>query len=284
MFSRIKRSLLGLTLVFLASCSRSESLLSEIEAENSPTVTNANPTQVVDYDSYAELLSQYVNEEGLVDYLKLQSNRQSLDEFNRSVASVSPAAFLGWSEREQIAFLMNAYNSYTLAAIIDREPLPNSIRDIPQVWTKKQYQVVGQNESLDDIEHGTLRKDYDEPRLHAALVCAAISCPPLLDEPYRGEDLDEQLNQRVNAWLSNPESGFKIDRQNKIVFLSAIFNWYGEDWIPRYGTNEGFTGNEKQRAILNFISNYVSSEDAQYLKAGDYRVEYLDYDWSLNIQ
>lgn len=284
MLTIIRRSLILSFTLFLASCSQSESLLSEIESKNTQASATINPTQVVNYNSYADLLSKYVNEEGLVNYLELQSNRQSLDKFNHSVASVPPAAFLSWSENEQIAFLINAYNSYTLAAIIEREPLKKSIRDLPQVWTKEQYRVVGQNKSLDDIEHGTLRKDYDEPRLHAALVCAAISCPPLLNEPYRGENLDTQLDERVNAWLSNPQSGLNIDRENKIVSISAIFNWYGKDWIPSYGTNEGFTGNEKQKAVLNFISNYLSPEDAQYLREGNYRVKYLDYDWSLNIQ
>lgn len=281
--SLIKRSLIIGFVLVLAGCSKSESLLSEIEPQPPAANANLNPAADVDYDSYATLLSKYVSDRGLVNYSQLQSNRQSLDKFNNSIASVTPETFLSWSEDEQIAFLFNAYNSYTLAAIVNQEPLKESIRDIPQVWRKKQYQVVGQNKSLDDIEHGTLRKDYDKPRLHAALVCAAISCPPLLNEPYRAEKLDAQLEERVRSWLSDPQRGLKIDRQNNTVAVSAIFDWYGKDWISRYGT-DGFTGNEQQRAVLNFISNYVSSEDAQYLQEGNYRVEYLDYDWSLNAQ
>ena len=284
MFSLLRRSLIIISTLVLASCTQSESLLSGIEPQNTQASATVNPAQAIDYESYAKLLSKYVNDRGLVDYPQLQSNRKSLDKFNNNIAAVTPATFLGWSESEQIAFLMNAYNSYTLAAIINREPLTESIRDIPQVWKKKQYQVVGQNKSLDDIEHGTLRKDYDEPRLHAALVCAAMSCPPLLNEPYRGETLDAQLDERVSAWLADPQRGLNIDRQNDTVSISKIFDWYGKDWLSRYGTNEGFAGNEKQKAVLNFISNYVSPEDARYLKEGDYRVKYLDYDWSLNIQ
>lgn len=285
MFSSIKRSLILVsTIALLAGCSQSKSLLSEIEPKDTQAVATVNPSEAVSYDSYANLLSQYLDERGFVNYSGLQTNRQLLDEFNNSLGSVTPANFLSWSEDEQIAFLINAYNSYTLAAIIDQEPLKKSIRDIPRVWKKEQYQVVGQNKSLDGIEHDTLRKDYNEPRIHAALVCAAVSCPPLRNEPYRGENLDAQLDDQVNAWLSNPENGLNIDRQNKTVSISAIFKWFGEDWIPDYGTNEGFAGNEKQKAALNFISNYVSPEDAKYLKEGNYKVRYLDYDWSLNIQ
>ena len=229
-------------------------------------------------------MAQYVDDRGLVAYQQLQSNRQALDKFNNSLGSLDPETFFGWSEDEQIAFLMNAYNSYTLAAIINQDPLKDSIRDIPRVWKQEQYQVIGQNKSLDGIEHGTLRKDYDEPRLHAAVVCAALSCPPLRTEPYSGDNLDVQLDDQVTTWLADPQRGLNIDRQNQIVAISKIFDWYGQDWIPSYGTDEGFTGNKKQKAVLNFISNYVSPEDAEYLKAGDYRVKYLDYDWSLNIQ
>ena len=281
----VKRSLLFLfAIALLSSCSQPKSLLSEIDTDRTQNAVAVTPSQVVNYDSYATLLDKYVNDNGLVDYQQLQSNRQLLDKFNNSLASVSPNIFLSWSEAEQIAFLMNAYNSYTLEAIINQEPLKNSIRDIPQVWKQENYQLVGQKKSLDDIEHGTLRKEYNEPRLHAALVCAAISCPILRNEPYRAENLDAQLNDQVNDWLSDPNRGLQIDRKNNTVSISSIFKWYGEDWIPDYGTDTSFAGNEKEKAVLNFISNYVSSEDAEYLKAGNYKIKYLDYDWSLNIQ
>ena len=279
-----KRSLFLLFAVaVLASCSQPKSLLSQIEPDNR-AVEVAAPSEAISYDSYAQVLTQYVDDRGLVAYQQLQSNRQALDKFNNSLGSLDPETFFGWGEDEQIAFLMNAYNSYTLAAIINQDPLKDSIRDIPRVWKQEQYQVIGQNKSLDGIEHGTLRKDYDEPRLHAAVVCAALSCPPLRTEPYSGDNLDVQLDDQVTTWLADPQRGLNIDRQNQIVAISKIFDWYGQDWIPSYGTDEGFTGNKKQKAVLNFISNYVSPEDAEYLKAGDYRVKYLDYDWSLNIQ
>lgn len=283
----LKRSLfLLLATTMLASCTKPQSLLSEIDSKTTQATNAAvtSPSQALNYQNYADLLAEHVTETGLVAYQTLQSNREPLDKFNNSVASVAPETFLGWNENEQIAFLMNAYNSYTLAAIINQDPLKESIRKIPQVWKKEQYQVVGQNKSLNGIEHDTLRKEYDEPRLHAALVCAAMSCPPLRNEPYRGDKLDKQLDDQVTTWLSDPQRGLNIDRQNNTVAISSIFDWYGKDWISGFGTEEGFAGNEKQKAVLNFISNYVSADDAEYLQAGDYKVKYLDYDWSLNKQ
>lgn len=281
-----KRSLfLLLATAMVVGCSKPQSLLNEIEpAATNASAVAASPTEALSYQNYADLLGKYVDNTGLVAYQTLQSNRQPLDKFNDSIASVKPDTFLSWSENQQIAFLMNAYNSYTLAAIINQDPLKESIRKIPQVWKKEQYQIVGQNKSLNGIEHGTLRKDYDEPRLHAALVCAAMSCPPLRNEPYRGDRLDVQLDDQVTTWLEDSQRGLNIDRQNNTVSISKIFDWYGDDWISSYGTDDGFTGNKKQKAVLNFISNYVSAEDAEYLRAGNYKVKYLNYDWSLNKQ
>jgi hypothetical protein len=234
------------------------------------------------YDAYAVILQRYVDEQGFVDYRGLQADAEPLKAFNRALGDVKPETFATWNEAEQIAFLINAYNAFTLESIVDQKPLKASIRDIPGVWRIRKFQVAGQSKTLDDIEHQTLRKNYQEPRIHAALNCTAISCPPLRTEPYRGEFLDAQLEDQVRRWL-NSQQGLQIDREANRVAISAIFDWFGKDWIATYAT-EDFTGNEKQRAALNFISNYVSPTDREYLKQGNYRLSYLDYDWSLNSQ
>ena len=137
--------------------------------------------------------------------------------------------------------------------------------------------------TLDSIEHEILRKNYTEPRIHAALVCAAVSCPYLRTEAYRAETLDEQLDDQVKIFLDRDEV-FKIDREKGEVRISAIFGWFGQDWVPQYGVKEGFAGNDNEKAVLNFISQYLPSEDQSYLKDGDYKVAYSGYDWSLNRQ
>ena len=119
--------------------------------------------------------------------------------------------------------------------------------------------------------------------LFRSLVCAAISCPLLRNEPFRGETLDAQLEDQVQTFLAK-EDGFWIDQAEGKVYLSTIFQWFGEDWIPSYGVEDGFAGNEAERSVLNFISNYVSAEEKAYLEAGEYDVVYIDYDWSLNDQ
>ncbi len=229
------------------------------------------------------VLNTYVDEQGLVDYDALQSNRQQLDAFNASIQLTSQASFDSWSEAEQIAFLINAYNSLTLKAIIDESPIKASIKDIAGVWRFNRHGLLQGEQTLNNIEHDILRANFTEPRIHAALVCAAISCPYLRQEAFTGDQLDAQLDDQVRIFLSRSEV-LEIDREKGEVKLSSIFDWFKEDWAAGFSTSEGFTGSDNERAVLNFISGYVDEADRDYLKAGDYSIRYSDYDWSLNRQ
>lgn len=254
------------------------------------TTANAPSAQVeiasaqgIDYTIYDDVLSTYVNDEGWVNYVDLQQSREVLDTFNKGLATVDEATVSGWSEAEQIAYWINAYNSLTLKSIVDQTPLKSSIKDITGVWRLRKHPIRQTEKTLNEIEHDVLRVDFDEPRLHAAIVCAAISCPPLRNQAFTGAQLDEQLDEQVTQWLARPD-GLKIDQEAGEVKLSKIFSWFGGDWIPSYGVDSGFTGSKEERAVLNFISNYVSAEERAYLEAGEYKVSYFDYDWSLNKQ
>lgn len=272
------------TVMLMTGCSSIVSSTSNSQKASTTQASNLSSSEDFSYAPYTDILDTYVNREGLVDYQSLQANRQKLDAFNASIGDVSPDTYNSWDDAQKIAFLINAYNSFTLEAIIDQDPLKSSIRDIPGVWRIRSFEIAGQQKTLDNIEHQTLRTDFNEPRIHAALVCAAMSCPPLRTEPYRAETLDVQLDDQTDQWLSRSDIGFKIDPDANQVYLSSIFDWFGEDWIPSYGVEDEFTGNEKQRAALNFISQYVSPEEREYLLEGNYDITYLDYDWSLNIQ
>ncbi|MBW6487244.1 MAG: DUF547 domain-containing protein [Syntrophobacterales bacterium] len=142
--------------------------------------------------------------------------------------------------------------------------------------------LFGNTITLNTLEHGILRKQYNEPRLHMALVCAAKGCPPLRSEAFTGERLNEQLDDQARRFPGNPLA-FRIDRRNEVVYFSSIFKWYGDDFRARYAPTTGFIGlNETRRAIANFCSRYLSDADRKYLEAGGYAVKFLDYDWSLN--
>jgi len=246
-------------------------------------------------DDYAEMLRSYVDDKGMVDYYALKANRGGLDAFTDFIAGPCPARGSKWDQKHAIAFWINAYNALTLKAIIDHYPIKasffkskiypkNSIRQIPGIWDKLEFTVMGSQVTLDKIEHSMLRADFDEPRIHMALVCAAMGCPPLRNEPFTGAKLDTQLDDQTRRFLSNP-GNFRIDLENGIVYLSSIFKWFGKDFIKTYGTDKKFDGHaDAQRAVLNFISKYLDEDQKLYLSTADYKIKYLGYDWSLNEQ
>ncbi|CAK6696751.1 DUF547 domain-containing protein [Synechococcus sp. CBW1107] len=234
-------------------------------------------------ETYARMLQEYVNERGLVDYEGLQRRPEDLERYVAVIGAVPQERYRSWSEAKQIAFLLNAYNALTLASIIQETPLKASIKDIWGVWNLRRHQVAGQPRTLDAIEHQILRKDFNEPRIHAALVCAANSCPPLRREPYAAERLEQQLEDQVRRWLAGPH-GLQIDRTGERVLISPIFRWFGEDWGRASPTAAPVPGHVKDSAVLAFIGDYVSPEDRAYLAQGRYALGTLDYDWSLNRQ
>ncbi|MDB9314167.1 DUF547 domain-containing protein [Spirulina sp. CS-785/01] len=264
-------------LLLLTGCSS----LPFTQASTNVSQEETQTHQPLNYDPYAKVLETYVDDQGFVDYQALQENRDPLDQFNQSLAQISPETYQSWSEDKQIAFWINAYNSFTLQAIIDEDPIKSSIKDIFGVWTIRRYPILDGTKTLDDIEHQTLRVDFNEPRIHGAINCASISCPVLRQEPYTGENLDRQLDDQIKRWVEG-EHGLQIDREEGVVYLSTIFDWFGEDWLPEYIPDSGFNGTKKQKAALNFMSEYLGEAKADYLRDGDYKVRYLDYDWGLN--
>ncbi len=242
---------------------------------------------------YAQVLHKHVDEKGLVDYRALKENRLDLDDFLIAVEKLDVAIYQKWKDEKKISFWIDVYNALTLEVTLNHYPIKssflkslkypkNSIRQIAGVWDKIAFPVMGEEMTLDHIEHKILRQEFHEPRIHMALVCAALSCPPLRQEPYEGEMLTEQLDDQTRRFVSSLK-GFIIDRENNRVYLSSIFKWYGEDFIGVYEPDSGYTGlNRKERAVLSFISQYLPDEDQKYIKYGSYKVEYLDYDWTLN--
>ncbi|MFZ1029271.1 MAG: DUF547 domain-containing protein [Limnoraphis robusta] len=279
--NNFKALTLLIPVLFLISSCATETTPLNINSENS-TESNVTlaATEPFSYQNYQQILSIYVDENGNVNYKALKENRQNLDKFNASLATLSPQSFENWTEKEKIAFWINAYNSLTLLAIIENYPT-KSIRDIPGVWTKLQFNVMGKEVTLDEIEHKILRVQFNEPRIHMGLVCASIGCPLLLQEPYTGDKLDEQLDEQTRKFIALNQN-FKIDKQNNQVYLSSIFKWFGEDFIPSFKAQEKFTGSDKERAVLNFVSQYLNESEQKYLINGKYQIKYLDYDWSLN--
>ncbi len=255
--------------------------------------------QTIDHAAFDTVLTLYV-QDGRVDYAALKTGRAVLDRYLSQVAAVTAEQFDAWPEQEQIAYLVNAYNAYVLETVIDHYPIKgsgffkkltspkrfalpsNSIRQIDGVFDGIPHQVAGKEMTLDDIEHGTLRANYNEPRVHFALVCAALSCAPSREEAYRPDRLDEQLDEQGRIFLNDPRlNRFEVDRGQ--VHLSKIFDWFGDDF-RQFATDSGYRGDEKVNGVLTFVSGYLLDRVATFLEAGEYKVHFLDYDWTLNDQ
>jgi hypothetical protein len=260
------------------------------------TPTTANVVQPFSNEDYHAVLAAFVDTQGLVDYQALRANRQGLDAFATALGTLPPAVYSNWNRKDQIAFWINAYNALTLEAIVDHYPIQasllksavfprNSIRQIPGVWTELRFEVVGKQVTLDHIEHQNPREQFNEPRIHMALVCAGKGCPPLRNEPYTGDRLDEQFSDQARKFLAQPDK-FRIDRSTGQVYLSPIFDWFGGDFVETYGAGEKPKSGRsvEEKAVLNFIATHLQPKDRDYLATADYRVFYLDYDWSLNEQ
>jgi hypothetical protein len=257
--------------------------------------TAAGSQEPFDYDDYAAALSAHVDGNGMIDYRGLKADPGKLNAYVSAIGRVGREQHARWSDEEKVAFWLNAYNGITLKIIIDRYPIQptfparlyypsNSIRQIEGVWDEIEFRVIGKNMTLEAIEHEILRKEFNEPRIHMALVCAAMGCPPIRNEPYTGGALDEQLDDQSKRFVAS-SAKFRIDRRKGRVHLSPIFDWFGEDFLETYGTSRKFRGHSaSERAVLNYLSRYLSTGDRQYLESEKYKVKYLDYDWSLNEQ
>jgi hypothetical protein len=251
--------------------------------------------QGFDYSDYDSVLKAFVNEKAMVNYGSLKAQPQQLDAFAVSMGKLSSEVYENWNESDKIAFWLNAYNALTLKAIIDNYPIKssflrsriypkNSIRQIPGVWKKITFRVMGKDLTLNHIEHEILRKKFDEPRIHMAMVCAAMGCPPLRGEPYEGSKLDEQLDDQTRRFLNDPGK-FKIDRNRNMLHLSPILDWFAGDFVKKYGTEKSIgKHNKKESAVLNFVASYLSETKKDYVLAGSFKIKHLKYDWSLNEQ
>ncbi|WP_082685249.1 DUF547 domain-containing protein [Hymenobacter sedentarius] len=224
----------------------------------------------VDHSAYDRLLKKYVNEKGLVNYKGLMADQKDFNRYLDLLSKNPPAA--SWSKHEQMAYWINAYNAYTMRLVLDHYPV-QSIKDIgskikiPFVttpWAAKFFSIGSTKMSLDNIEHGTLRKKYNDPRIHFALVCASISCPRLRNEAYTADKLERQLDDQGHDFLNNPAKN-KISQD--AAQLSKYFDWYKGDW------------SNNSQSVVSWVNKYSTAKMSNSTK-----VTYLDYNWNLNEQ
>jgi hypothetical protein len=224
------------------------------------------------HSGFARVLSNFVSN-ARVDYAGLKAAPVDLDAYLTEIAAVKPGEFTQWPKEDRLALLLNLYNAQTLRLIIDHYPL-KSIRSIGilpgAAWRQLIVRFGGQVMSLEHLEHEIIRAEYDEPRIHFALVCAAVSCPPLRPEPYVAARLTAQLGDQTRQFLATKEKN-RFDAKEGVLWLSAIFDWYKSDFTKPAGSLE------------NYVKPYLPAESAATLsRAKKVKVRFTNYDWTLN--
>ena len=226
-----------------------------------------------DHSKFDQILKQYVDDKGLVDYNGISKDPR----FKEYMESLSSAKTDEMSRDGQLAFWINAYNAVTIDKVIKWKP-KKSVREtlIPGVWTStkffttRDHVVAGKQLSQDDIENDILRKEFKEPRIHFAIVCASSSCPPLARFAFTEKDVQTQLEQVTRKYINSPR-GTRIDEAKNTLYLSKLFDWYAGDFIFKSGS------------VLAFIKPYLSKETLAFLEQKP-KISYIYYNWALNAK
>lgn len=223
------------------------------------TLLLANPSyNSADHGTWNELLRTYVSTDGKVDYNGFKKDKNQLNAYLQMLSEHVPDKT--WPDNERLAYWINAYNAFTVALIIDHYPV-KSIMDIENAWDIKFIQLEDITYTLNEIEHEIIRKGFEEPRIHFALVCAAVSCPVLLNEAYLAESLDSQLQKQGKKFINDPNQN---DIETNKAKVSQIFNWFGEDFT-------------KKGTLIDFLNQFSKTKlDAKA------NIEFMEYNWDLN--
>jgi hypothetical protein len=227
-----------------------------------------------DHSAFDGLLRRHVAE-GLVDYDAFAG----APEFRAYLGDLASARIGGLPESERLAFWINVYNAWTIEQINahgERESIRNINRTLGLLplkgpWSEKMVRAAGRTLSLDDVEHEIIRGQFDEPRVHFALVCAALGCPPLRSEAYTGERLEDQLEEQARLFLVGSPLKNRVDVSSGTVWVSPILTWYRDD----------FGGDDE--SLGRFLARYwPPGPERELLLSGTFRVRKTDYDWTLN--
>lgn len=212
-----------------------------------------------------QVLAAHVKD-GVVDYPGVQLDER-FSAYLTQLDRVNPTAFP--TRHDRLAFWINAYNAFAIKGILDRYS-PVSYVGRYRYFIGRDYRVGGESITLYDLERQVLIKQFREPLMHFAIVCASVSCPKLQPWSYEPGQLDIQLDRAARAFINDPTRN-RFDRKRKVASLSMIFKWFDDDFAEAAGS------------VLAYIARYVGDSDlAHDLLASTYRIEYLEYDWSLN--
>jgi hypothetical protein len=224
-----------------------------------------------------KILKEAVSFEGnqsFIDYKKIKTDQAPLKSYLASLSSVKKSKYENWNAGERLAFLINAYNAFTIKLIVDNYPV-QSIKDLggflKSPWKKEFFTLFGKQTHLDGIEHDMIRKKFDEPRIHFAVVCASIGCPPIQKFAFKASEMEKQFKIATKTFLMDTKKN-SYDKKKKKLRLSKVFKWYGDYFNKKYGS------------YLKFISTRITEDKGLQKKIANDKVNssWNSYDWGLN--
>jgi len=222
--------------------------------------------------TFDKILQANVNAQG-VDYAALKKTPEPLDAYLKSLAAITQPEFNKYDNDQQLAMLINLYNAATLKLVVDHYPV-KSIKDIGGSggpWKQPVVELLGNKQTLDFLENEILRPNYKDPRVHFGINCASIGCPALRSSAFRADKLSAQLDEQTRSFLRDSSKN-RVDMQNKLLYLSSIFDWFKADFVKNSGSVE------------KFIALYLSAADKKSVLDGEFSIKYTDYSWNLNKQ
>lgn len=255
-------------------------------------VALATPSLAVAFDheyaAFDALLRKYVawNEAGVassVDYRGLAAERAGLKKVLEELSSVTKPQYENWSKPQRLAFLVNAYNAFTVELILTKYPDLKSIKDLGSLfqspWKRSFFRLLGEERHLDNVEHDMIRAPgaFDDPRIHFVVNCASIGCPALRPEAIVAPRLDAQFDDSTRRFLRD-RSRNRYDPRSARLEVSKIFDWYREDF------EKGHRGIVSREAFFAMHADLLADApgDRQRVREQKAPIVFLDYDWALN--
>jgi hypothetical protein len=240
----------------------------------------------IDHSIWDGLLKKYVQaindgKSTSVDYAGFLKEQGQLNLYLDKLSAMPLSEFDALAKEDQLAFLMNAYNAWTVDFILTKYPDLKSIKELGSFfrspWKKEFIPLLGETRSLDDIEHNLIRGSgrYKEARIHFSVNCASIGCPALRAEAFIGSRLNAQLEEQTQLFLSDKTRN-RISKDT--LEVSSIFKWYKEDF------EKGWSGVDSLENFFALYAEFLNLSDQQVLalKEDNLDIKFLDYDWRLN--
>jgi hypothetical protein len=234
--------------------------------------SNPSSTKVINFNAWQNFLDKYTIEKNNQVYVKYAAVAdKDKAKLNQAITQYAKVNILEYNPDQQLAYWINLYNMLTVQVILKHYPI-KSITDIDKgwfgskVWDQSVIRISNKYLTLNDIEHRIIRPIWKNPRTHAALNCASISCPNLSQKAYLGKTINSQLNQAFSNWI-NSDKGLYI--KNNDLYLSKIFDWYGSDF-----------GDKEQ--MLKFIKGFIKDDSKKSKLNDDAIIYFQNYNWNLN--